>query len=241
MRFRKAVVLIHGFAGGTYDEEYLANQLELNRILDVYAFTLPGHDKAFNVKVTKEAWISKAESLVEMLVENGYHQIYVIGHSMGGVIATHLATKYPEVKKLVLAAPAFKCFANKNGEFQILDVVKAGPDIIKTYSGGEVFSRFFKLPIKAVREFFGLVNKYKDAPKKVNIPTLIIQGKDDQVVPVDSSRYVYRSIKSNQKKLILYKNVNHDIFNGSRKKEITKEVEKFLIGNTSFKNKVEEM
>ena len=40
MLFKKAVLIIHGFAGGTYDQEDLANYLELNRIFDVYQFTL---------------------------------------------------------------------------------------------------------------------------------------------------------------------------------------------------------
>ena len=31
MIFRKAILIIHGFAGGTYDEENLANYLELNK------------------------------------------------------------------------------------------------------------------------------------------------------------------------------------------------------------------
>ena len=229
MRFRKAVLLVHGFAGGTYDEEYLANQLELNRILDVYAFTLPGHETSFSTKATKEAWIAKAESVMEMLIKNGYHQIYVIGHSMGGVIAAHLAEKYSQVKKLVLAAPAFKCFATKNGEFQILDVVKTGPDIIKTYSGGEVFSRMMKLPIRSVREFLSLVSEYKDVPKKLEIPILIIQGKDDQVVPIDSSKYVYKNVKSKCKRLIIYKGETHDIFKGPKKEEIIREIEEFLV------------
>ena len=41
---RKAILIIHGFAGGTYDQEYLANFLELDRGFDVYTFTLPGHN-----------------------------------------------------------------------------------------------------------------------------------------------------------------------------------------------------
>ena len=31
MCFRRAILIIHGFAGGTYDQEYLANYLELER------------------------------------------------------------------------------------------------------------------------------------------------------------------------------------------------------------------
>ncbi len=241
MRFRKAVLLVHGFAGGTYDEEFLANYLELNRILDVYAFTLPGHGSTFTVKITKEAWIEKAESVVQMLIDNGYNQIYVIGHSMGGVIASHLATKYPQIKKLVLAAPAFHCFATKNGEFQILDVMKTGPELIKTYSGGEVFSRFFKLPVNAVKEFFSLVSTYKDAPKSINIPTLIIQGKNDQVVPIESSKYVYNNLNTKKKTLILYDKVTHDVFRGERKEEITKQIEKFLVSSPNQDEKIIEL
>ena len=53
MLLKKAVLIIHGFAGGTYDEEYLANYLELKGF-DVYTFTLPGHDRMLFNKITKE-------------------------------------------------------------------------------------------------------------------------------------------------------------------------------------------
>ena len=101
--FRKAVLIIHGFAGGTYDEEELANYLELNRNFDVYQFTLPGHEKNLG-KVKYQEWIDASENQVKWLINNGYGSIYLIGHSMGGVIASYIATKYKEVKKLVLAA-----------------------------------------------------------------------------------------------------------------------------------------
>ena len=39
MIFKKAILIIHGFAGGTYDEEQLANYLELNKDFDVFQFT----------------------------------------------------------------------------------------------------------------------------------------------------------------------------------------------------------
>ena len=45
MLFRKAILLIHGFAGGNYDYDTLGNDLQLYYDFDVYTFTLPGHDK----------------------------------------------------------------------------------------------------------------------------------------------------------------------------------------------------
>ena len=44
MLFRKAILIIHGFAGGPYDEEDLANHLELNRNFDVFQFYSVCHE-----------------------------------------------------------------------------------------------------------------------------------------------------------------------------------------------------
>ena len=43
MFYRKAVLIIHGFVGCLYDNEYLMNYLELDNKFDVFARTLPGH------------------------------------------------------------------------------------------------------------------------------------------------------------------------------------------------------
>ena len=158
MMFRKAILIIHGFAGGTYDEENLANYLELNRCFDVYQFTLPGHDKSLR-KVKYQEWIKKSEEKIEWLIKNGYNNIYLIGHSMGGVIATYLATKYKQIKKLVLAAPAFHYLDFKNENINIKESIKKAPKIMEQYSGDEIISRFLKININAIREFMLLVKK----------------------------------------------------------------------------------
>ena len=45
MIFRKAILIIHGFAGGTYDEEELAFNLELNKSFDVFNDSLFGEEQ----------------------------------------------------------------------------------------------------------------------------------------------------------------------------------------------------
>ena len=110
--FKKAILVVHGFAGGVYDQEYLTHRLELIDNYDVFTFTLPGHDGNFKKKITYKDWIKKVDSEMEFLISHGYEKIYVIGHSMGGVLASYITAKYPQVKKLVLVAPAFRisCF-----------------------------------------------------------------------------------------------------------------------------------
>lgn len=225
--FKKAILIIHGFAGGTYDEEELANYLELNRDFDVFQYTLPGHEKNLS-KVKYADWINASEEKIKWLINNGYKNIYLIGHSMGGVIATYLATKYKEVKKLVLAAPAFQYLQVVKENLNLTESLKATPKVIKTYGNNEIIARFLKFKPIVIREFMELIKKYYDYPKEVYCKILILQGKNDNLVPITSSEYVYNSVKSKVKALIYIDKATHDIFRAKNKLEIFKFVENFL-------------
>jgi len=227
MLFKKAILMIHGFAGGIYDFEELANYLELDKNFDVFTFTLPGHN--INLSKSKyQDWVKKCEEKIEWLIEKGYNNIYVIGHSMGCIITTYLATKYKQIKKIVLGAPAFQYLSVKNENLNIKEGLKVTPKIISEYGSDEVVSRFLKLNISAVKEFMFLVKKYYNTPKDVICPVLILQGDSDYLVPVTSSEYVYEQLNNNTKKLIYVKGANHDIFNGEKQEQIFEEIKEFL-------------
>ena len=179
--FRKAVLIIHGFAGGTYDEEFLANYLEKDWKFDVYSFTLPSHEKRKISSVKYEDWIKSCEHMIDRLTSYGYRTIYIVGHSMGGILATYIANKYPCVKKLVLVAPAFECFARDN--YGAIDTIKSGIRLIQENETEEVIARFRKISVSSISEFNKLRKKYKDEYLNIKIPTLILQGDNDTVVP----------------------------------------------------------
>lgn len=228
MIFRKAILLIHGFAGGSYDYSNLANDLQLYANFDVYTFTLPGHDKLIIKDVTREDWINEAEKQVETLIKRGYKKIYVIGHSMGGVIACHIAKKYPQIKKLVIASPAFRYFTFKNDKLDILASIKQTPSLFKDYEPDNVLSRIFKLPIATTLEFINIVKEHSNDVKDVLCPTLILWGNMDKIVPKDGVMHVYKNIKSDSVTLYEIENVTHDTFKSDRYDEILKIITKFL-------------
>ena len=238
INFRKAILLIHGFAGGIYDYGDLANDLESFRNFDVYTFTLPGHDKSKINKVTKDDWIQSAEKQIEKIINNGYKTIYVIGHSMGGIIASHLASKYPEIKKLVLAAPAFKYFSFKDDKLDIIQSIKIVPNLFKNYDTDIVLSRVTKVPFNTVKEFISLADSHLNDIKKIDIPTLILHGVNDEIVPIDSVNYVYDNIKSKSVTLIELENLNHGLFINDRYEEVKKIIIDFLTNyNLTIKEK----
>ena len=228
MLFRKAILLIHGFAGGNYDYNNLGNDLQLYFDFDIYTFTLPGHDKTRIKDVTREDWIRAAEKQIETLIKRGYKKIYVIGHSMGGVIACHIAKKYPQVKKLVLASPAFRYFTFKDDKFDLIASLKQTPDLFKDYDANNVLSRILKLPISTTLEFINLVNEHSNDVKDILCPTLILWGTNDKIVPKDGAMHVYKNIKSDSVTLYEIDSVTHDTFKNDRYDEILKIITKFL-------------
>ena len=147
---------------------------------------------------------------------------------MGGVIAAYIASKYKEIKKLVLAAPAFQYLSVVKENLNITKSLKITPKVVKTYGGDEIVARFLKLNPSTIMEFMNLVKKYYDYPKDVYCPTLIIQGKNDNLVPLSSSEYVYNTVKSKVKKLVYVKDLTHDVFRGKNKLEIYNIVEEFF-------------
>ena len=226
--FKKAILLIHGFAGGNYDYNSLGNDLELYNSFDVFTFTLPGHERMIIDKVTREDWIKKAEDEIEKIINANYKEVYVIGHSMGGVIASHLASKYKEVKKLVLAAPAFHYLAFKGDKVDVIESIKKLPNLFKNYAPEEVLSRIFKIPAPTIKEFMKLVEEHTKDIKDITCPTLILHGEKDDIVPVDSVQYVYDNIKSKSVTLIELHSLTHDLFMNDRYEEVSDIIVKFF-------------
>ena len=223
--------MIHGFVGGCYDFGNFHNELQLYRKFDVYTYTLPAHEKTVVRDVTYKDWINESKKQMEFLINHGYKEIYLIGHSMGGVIAAHLASLYPQVKKLVLVAPAFRYFYFKDGKVDIKsfnETIKNIPEIFKGTNTEEVISRILKTPIPTTIEFTKLVNHCQECVNHINCPTLTIHGKDDLIVPVESTDYVYNSIKSSTNILVNIKKLNHECFTTKKSKEVKETIINFL-------------
>lgn len=229
---KKAILMIHGFVGGNYDFGNFHNELQLYRKFDVYTYTLPAHDKIIVKDVKYNEWLDESKKQIEFLINHGYKEIYLIGHSMGGVIAAYLASHYPQVKKLVLAAPAFRYFYFKDGKVDIKNLnntLKNLTEIFKGEDTEQIVSRILKTPITTMIEFTKLVTHCENCVNYITCPTLTIRGTADIIVPSESTDYVYNAIKSKTNILISIKNLNHECFTNKNSKEITNIIKEFLI------------
>ena len=108
-----------------------------------------------SINLEKEEIFEQLDSIFNYIQNNGNtdKKIYVIGYSMGGVIASHLSSKYKCIKTLILASPAFRYIGYENGKLNYESIITKPQKIIKQYGGKMVLSRMFKLPFNAVFEF----------------------------------------------------------------------------------------
>ena len=188
-------------------------------------FTLPGHDVRDISKTKMEEWINASRDYVDYLIKHHYRRIYIVGHSMGGVIAAYLATKYRQVKRVVLASPSFSHIEKEEG--CVIKALLRSQDVINSYGVEEFLTRLNKLPFTAVNEFKSLVNTYQDTYKDLKIPVMIVHGTNDQIVPIDSTRKIYSSLKV-KKRYLQVNDYYHDIFKGEKIDLINKEIGDFL-------------
>ncbi len=102
---RPPIVLLHGFGGDR--ETWMAQLIPLETRYRVIAFDLPGHGEALDWPKVGHAGIA-AEAVIGSLAELGHTRFHLVGHSMGGAVATIAAFKLAatgEVASLTLIAP----------------------------------------------------------------------------------------------------------------------------------------
>jgi pimeloyl-ACP methyl ester carboxylesterase len=109
--------------------------------------------------------------------------VTLLGSSFGGLTSAWLAEKYTQVERLVLLAPAFGFLSewlNRLGTDTVEEWENSG--YLKVYHYGE--KRSIPLHYQFVRD----TEQYGEEQLQRTVPTLIIHGRNDDVIPIKSSR-----------------------------------------------------
>jgi carboxylesterase len=222
-------LLIHGFTGGPYEVEPLAEYLSEKTEWEIIVPTLPGHGETLALKGIKHAqWIEHAEKELKHLLST-CDRVYIIGFSMGGLIASHLSVKY-NVDKLVLLSAAAYYLNFKQLAKDIGNLIKEG--LQGKILENELFNRYkYKIsntPFLSAYEFKKVVRVARPILKNVRIPTFIAQGENDGIVPPRSAKYIYETISSEEKNLYFSSKATHLICHSEDKRELFEEIYHFL-------------
>lgn len=207
------VLLVHGFTG-LPAELFLLGEFLNRQNFTVLCPRLAGHGTDENdlMRTTKDDWFNS--------VLDGFHilrgvceKIFVVGHSMGGLLTLKLAAEKNLAKIVTLAAPIFiddglglKNLPPKEfcGNACIVQPRRKLNDVPQ--AANEVYK---KTPLVSVHELVGLIDDAKNFLPKVTAPILIMHGEDDHTAQPRSARFIMDNVGSPDKKIITVPNSGH--------------------------------
>ncbi len=151
-----------------------------------------------------QKWVSRAKTIINEQELLG-REIYLIGFSMGGVIASYLAATSANVKKLILMAPAFQ-YLNVDA---ITAAITKGATALFTGEGKHQENVDIEIPKTFYGAFTDVIKNLKAYITKVHCPVLLLHGDEDEVISIKSSIYAFDRIPHKEKKLIIFHNGHH--------------------------------
>jgi len=203
---REAVLFIHGAGGGQYTWGYQKGffEKEFNPIM----IELPGHGESEGEG--EQEIVRYAEHVHAFLKVLGLKKVFFVGHSMGGAIVQTLALTHPGMMKGVVLVgtgvrlkvlPLILDGIKNNFEETVLKINqfaysrKAPSDLIEKGVSFMLQCR----PKVLYGDFlacdrFDLMNEVE----KIDPPTLILCGDDDQLTPVKYSQLLHSRIKGSK-------------------------------------------
>ncbi|MCZ8521471.1 MULTISPECIES: alpha/beta hydrolase [Paenibacillus] len=218
---RRRCLLIHGFTGGPYEVQPLADDLERHGC-ECHVLRLPGHDDQLEGlrTVTWQEWIASAEQEMARLTADG-EPVDLIGFSMGGLISAYLANRYPVRRLVLLSAAAVYLSPVRFLKDVALRARQRDWDYLK---------RGKNTPLRAAVQFMKLARftKREELPR-VTVPTLIAQGRRDQIVHPRSAEYIYKRLKG-ERELHYFDHSRHLICLEQDAPELFTAVRRFLQG-----------
>lgn len=218
------VILLHGL-GGSIDS-WSNNIVPLSREARVIALDLPGFGESGKPEISYTIKFYR-DFIAKFIEHRGLAKSSLIGSSLGGQIACELAIARPElVDKLVLISPAGALPRSFNGSSALRRYVK----VTSATTVDEVKQTLFAVDKKPVDEsyaqvvferlsrtdakeaFISALKGSASAPRlqsrlaRVRSPTLLIWGKDDNMIPV---KFVDPFVRMKNCRVVLLENCGH--------------------------------
>ena len=180
----KTIIFVHG-APGSSDNFYRHLQdKDLGKLANLIAVDRLGY--GYSDYGNAETSIQKqAESIYTIIQKHHLKDVILVGWSFGGPIIAKMAMKYPEIKHLVMIAPAIS------------------PDDEKFFGIGKLvhwkstrwlFSKAFRVSDEEKYSHVDELNKMLGDWKNINIPITYYHGNKDRIVPYANMDFVKKKV-----------------------------------------------
>ena len=224
-------LLLHGAGGGTtWDLKEFAHTFHSETGATIRLPALKGFgtrpEDLYDVTFTD--WLNDAKEGVQKLTLD-CNQIFVVGHSMGGLLTLLLASEQKNVNAIVTWAAPYNV---RYRQLKLLPIIskiplikRLIPEKFPSPAPEELKEKgwigYDWIPSSLGMIFIEGLKRMKQALPKVTCPAFIIQGTNDESVSDDSAKKIYQMINSSTKELWYVEGAPHPLMNDETyKKEL---------------------
>lgn len=245
---KASVIITHGIAehSGRYEEiTSKLNQAGYN----VVRYDIRGHGQSQGKRGSLKSYHQTIDDLHELVNEEkkmNPKKVFILGHSMGGLIVDMYAVKYHDIDGVIVsAAPSH--FIKDVLPFRIIGYRCLGWLPKKTNFADDQLARIKSVeedyvadPLNLKKFYFSLAgNMFVGGVRYLNrridqfdAPVLFMHGGTDKIVPKEFSERMYNIVPSRDKQLKIYPESYHEIFNDLDKEKAFADVIAWLDEHT---------
>jgi alpha-beta hydrolase superfamily lysophospholipase len=230
---RAVVVIAHGAGEHSGRYAHVARRLADDGYA-VYALDLRGHGRSDGPRAVIDRIDNAVEDLDRLIVLAGSEQrglpLFLLGHSVGATIAVRYAIAHQDrLTGLILSGPLAALEAASPITRLVARLLSAlvpdlplfavdptlvsrDPDVVKAYETDPLVHHG-RLPARTIAELTRAVDSFPQEVGAITVPTLIMYGSGDHLVPPAGSMMLNDRIGAADMTLNTYDGLYHEIFN----------------------------
>jgi alpha-beta hydrolase superfamily lysophospholipase len=241
---RGVVVIVHGFGEHSGRYEHVARRLVAEGYV-TYALDHRGHGHSQGTRAVIDRLADAVSDIDQLLVLAGDAHpglpVFMLGHSMGGLLAVQYALEHQDrLAGLVLsgalaaldAAPApsrliarmLSAVAPRAGLIALdASLVSRDPQVVAAYRADPMVHHG-KLPARTVAELIAAGQRFPERVAEIRVPTLIMYGGDDRLCPPSGSVMLGERIGAADITVIPYEGLYHEILNEPEQETVLRDM-----------------
>lgn len=227
----KVAVLCHGFfSSKTSSTNNTLTRMLIDQGIATFRFDFFGQGDSEGPfdRLTVTVAVDQAIAAIALMRQKGFQRIGLMGSSFGGLVSILTASRRTDLACLALKCPVVDFAEELRVEFGEGGMTewKATDTIPNLMGGGERIKLRYAFYDDCLRQIA------YDPARSITAPTVIVQGDQDEHVPLHQSRRLYEALRV-KKHLELVPGADHQFTKGEDFNRMTKVIADWLIQHLS--------
>lgn len=210
---RTVALCVHGLTGTPYEVRPLGEAIAAAGVRAV-GILLPGHNSSPEMlaRTTHDDWLTAVRHAHARLASE-HERVYVVGLSLGGLLALALAASAPVAGVVAVGTPLRLTLPIP----LLVPLVKHVMPMLKKRDGSDIrdpaarvrHPGYRQMPLASIHELVRLQTRVRGMLAGVTAPALIAHGAQDRTAHPSNARRIHEALGSAERELLMLENSAH--------------------------------